>query len=53
LAKEMIFTAKVLSGDEAKSIGLVNHVSEEPYAKARQIAADILKTVILFLVSEV
>jgi len=44
LAKEMIFTAKVLSGDEAKSIGLVNHVSDDPYSKARQIANEILKT---------
>jgi len=44
LAKEMIFTAKVLSGDEAKSIGLVNHVSGDPYSKARQIANEILKT---------
>jgi methylglutaconyl-CoA hydratase len=45
LAKEMIFTARVLNGDEAKSIGLINHVSEDPYKKAREIANDILKTV--------
>jgi enoyl-CoA hydratase/carnithine racemase len=45
LAKEMIFTAKVVNGDEAKSMGLVNQVSEDPYAKARQLATDILKTV--------
>ncbi|KAI6207276.1 putative 3-hydroxybutyryl-CoA dehydratase [Aphelenchoides fujianensis] len=44
LAKELIFTAKVLGGAEAKAIGLVNHVAEDPYAKAREIAHDILKT---------
>ncbi|KAI6192667.1 hypothetical protein M3Y94_01324400 [Aphelenchoides besseyi] len=44
LAKELIFTAKVLSGTEAKSIGLVNHVVEDPNKKAKEIARDILKT---------
>lgn len=50
LAKELIFTAKVLGGDEAKSIGLVNHVSDDPYTKAKEIANDILKTVSTFRV---
>ncbi len=29
VAKELIFAARVLSGDEAKSLGLVNHAVEQ------------------------
>lgn len=48
-AKELIFTAKVLSGEEAKEIGLVEHVvpqneeGDAAYRKALEIAMEIAK----------
>ena len=50
-AKELIFTAKVLSGEEAKEIGLVEHVvpqneeGDAAYRKALEIAMEIAKKV--------
>lgn len=44
----MIFTGKLLTGNEAAKIGLVNEVVENPYEKALSMAKDILKTVINF-----
>lgn len=50
-AKELIFTAKVLSGTEAAEIGLVEHVVKQnedgnaAYLKALEIAREILTKV--------
>lgn len=50
-AKELIFTAKVIQGQEAYDIGLVEHVvpqnedSNAAYLKALEIAKDILDKV--------
>jgi enoyl-CoA hydratase/carnithine racemase len=41
VAKELTFTAKVISGEEAGRIGLATHVSADPRADALQLAADI------------
>ena len=41
VAKELTFTAKVISGEEAARIGLATHVSADPRADALQLAADI------------
>uniref|UniRef100_A0A915CWR7 Enoyl-CoA hydratase n=1 Tax=Ditylenchus dipsaci TaxID=166011 RepID=A0A915CWR7_9BILA len=42
-AKELIMTGKVLSGNEAEELGIVNHVDEDPFGKALEIAKEILK----------
>lgn len=48
LAKELIFTSRILSGKEAHQLGVVNHVlpqneaKDAAYQKALQIAADIV-----------
>jgi enoyl-CoA hydratase/carnithine racemase len=41
VAKELTFTAKVVSGEEAKQLGLATHVSETPHADAMQLAREI------------
>lgn len=44
IAKEMLATARKVPADEAKAIGLVNHVVEEnPMAKAEELAVEICK----------
>lgn len=48
IAKELIFTAKILNGDEAKTLGIVNHAVEQnedgdaAYLKSLEIAREIL-----------
>lgn len=48
LAKELIFTARILNGHEAKDLGIVNHVvaqneaNDAAYQKAISIASEIL-----------
>uniref|UniRef100_A0A671MZG8 AU RNA binding protein/enoyl-CoA hydratase n=1 Tax=Sinocyclocheilus anshuiensis TaxID=1608454 RepID=A0A671MZG8_9TELE len=48
IAKELIFAARVLSGDEAKSLGLVNHAVEQnkngdaAYLRALDLAREII-----------
>ncbi|CAD5218132.1 unnamed protein product [Bursaphelenchus okinawaensis] len=44
LAKELIFTGRIVTGPEAVKLGLANHCVDEPYNKAKEIASDILKT---------
>jgi enoyl-CoA hydratase/carnithine racemase len=41
VAKELTFTGRVLSGEEALALGVVTHVSEDPLARARALAAEI------------
>ena len=41
VAKELTFTGRVLNGEEAKSIGLVTHVSEDPLQHAMELAREI------------
>ena len=41
VAKELTFTGRVLSGEEAKAYGLVTHVDENAHARAMSIAQEI------------
>jgi enoyl-CoA hydratase/carnithine racemase len=41
VAKELTFTGRILSGVEAKELGLVTHVADEPLAAARALAEEI------------
>ena len=41
VAKELTFTGRVLSGTEARDIGLVTHVAEDPHAAAMSLAREI------------
>jgi enoyl-CoA hydratase/carnithine racemase len=41
IAKELVFTAKIISGKEGYEIGLATHLSENPHADAMVLARDI------------
>ena len=41
IAKELTYTARVISGSDAQSLGLVTHVAEDPLSAARELAAEI------------
>jgi enoyl-CoA hydratase/carnithine racemase len=41
VAKELTYTARVLSGSEAGELGVVTHVVDDPLAAARELAAEI------------
>lgn len=53
LAKELIFSARVLDGQEAKAVGLISHVLEQnqegdaAYQKALDLAREFLPQVLL------
>jgi enoyl-CoA hydratase/carnithine racemase len=42
VAKELTMTGRIVSGREALALGLVSHVSDDPIAHARTIAAEII-----------
>jgi len=41
VAKELTFTGRILNGEEAKALGLVTHVAEDPHAQAMELASEI------------
>jgi len=41
VAKELTFTGRVLTGPEANALGVVTHVSDDPLAAGRELAAEI------------
>jgi enoyl-CoA hydratase/carnithine racemase len=41
VAKELTYTARVLSGEEAHRLGLLTHLAEDPLASAHELAAEI------------
>src|SRR3712207_2159290 len=41
VAKELTFTARVISGEEAKELGVVTHVADDPLAAAQALAREI------------
>jgi enoyl-CoA hydratase/carnithine racemase len=41
VAKELAFTGRIVSGSEARELGLVTHVADDPLAAARSLAAEI------------
>ena len=40
VAKELIFSGRIISGADAKALGLVTHVVDDPLLKARELAAE-------------
>ncbi len=41
VAEELVFTGRMLSGEEAQALGVVTRLSADPLASARQLAAEI------------
>jgi enoyl-CoA hydratase/carnithine racemase len=41
VAKELTFTGRILNGEEAKALGLVTHVTEDPHGQAMELAREI------------
>ena len=41
VAKELTFTGRILDGEQAKALGLVSHVAEDPHAQAMELAREI------------
>ena len=41
IAKELVFTARIFDGREAKALGLATHLSDNPYDDAKALAAEI------------
>ncbi len=41
VAKELTFTGRILNGEEAKAVGLVTHVADDPLAAAMALAEEI------------
>lgn len=43
VAKELVFSARIFSGSEAKALGLVTHVGDDPMAKALSLAQEFIE----------
>lgn len=41
VAKELTYTGRVFSGEDALKLGVVTHVSDDPFASARELAGEI------------
>jgi len=41
IARELVYTAKVIDGTEAHAIGLTTHLADDPYTAAHELAAEI------------
>ena len=41
VAKELTYTGRVFSGEERSQLGVVTHVSDDPFASARELAEEI------------
>lgn len=41
VAKELTMTARIVNGTDAKAIGLISHVSDDPFGKALELAAEL------------
>jgi enoyl-CoA hydratase/carnithine racemase len=41
VAKELTYTARVISGEEAQRLGLVTHIDSDPLTRARELAGEI------------
>ena len=41
VAKELVFTARIFDGNEAKALGIATHLSEDPHKDAMALAAEI------------
>ena len=41
IAKELTMTARIVSGVDAKAIGLVSHVADDPFARALELAREL------------
>jgi enoyl-CoA hydratase/carnithine racemase len=41
VVKELVFTARVISGTEAKELGIATHVADDPHAAALEMAREI------------
>jgi enoyl-CoA hydratase/carnithine racemase len=41
VAKELTFTGRIVDGEQAKALGLVTHLAEDPHARAMELAAEI------------
>lgn len=40
IAKELVMTGRIISGEEAKALGLVTHLGDDPLALARELLAE-------------
>jgi len=41
VAKELVFTARIFDGNEAKALGIATHLSEDPHKDAMALATEI------------